>query len=121
MVTANPILGRRGGRKSIGWIAALVHRVSGLLLLLFLPLHFLVLGLALESEARFAAQIRWTHDPLVRIAEAGLVFTFAVHLLGGIRLLLIEHFGLSKGHRRIAVAAFAIALASAALFYLRAA
>ncbi|KAB2846404.1 MAG: succinate dehydrogenase, partial [Hyphomicrobiaceae bacterium] len=39
MVTANPILAVRGGRKSIGWIAALVHRVSGLLLVLFLPLH----------------------------------------------------------------------------------
>lgn len=121
MVTANPLLGLRGGRKSIGWIAALVHRVSGLLLAIFLPLHFLVLGLALQGEARLEAQIGWTHDPLVRIAEAGLVLAFTVHLLGGIRILLIEHLGLSRGHRRLAVAAFLIAIAVAVMFYLRAA
>lgn len=121
MVTANPLLGWRGSRKSIGWLAALVHRVSGLLLLLFLPFHFLVLGLALQGEARFEAQIRWTHDPLVRFAEAGLVLAFAVHLLGGLRLLLIEYFGVSAGHRRMALLAFGVAIAAAAVFYLRAA
>jgi fumarate reductase subunit D len=121
MVTANPLLGMRGGRRTVGWIAALVHRISGLLLLLFLPLHFLVLGLAIKGEARLEAQIRWTHDPLVRIAEAGLVLAFAVHLLGGIRLLLIEHFGLSRGHRSVAVAAFLVAIATGAIYYLRAA
>jgi fumarate reductase subunit D len=121
MVTANPLVSMRGGRKTIGWIAAFVHRISGLLLLLFLPMHFLVLGLALEGEARLEAQIRWTHDPLVQIAEAGLVFTFAVHLLGGMRILFIEHLGLSTGHRRLAVASLLIAAAGAAAFYLRAA
>ena len=29
------------------WLAAMVHRVSGVLLAAFLPLHFLVLGLAI--------------------------------------------------------------------------
>ena len=31
-------------------LAALVHRLSGLALALFLPVHFYVLGLALEGE-----------------------------------------------------------------------
>jgi fumarate reductase subunit D len=34
-------------RASVLWLAALVHRLSGLALALFLPLHFLTLGLAL--------------------------------------------------------------------------
>ncbi|MDE2636302.1 MAG: succinate dehydrogenase, partial [Chloroflexota bacterium] len=33
------------------WIAWLVHRLSGLALALFLPAHFLVLGLALNDPA----------------------------------------------------------------------
>ena len=39
-------------RKSVLWVAALVHRLSGLALAIFLPLHFLTLGLALNGEAR---------------------------------------------------------------------
>ena len=39
-------------RKNILWIAALVHRLSGLALAAFLPLHFLALGIAINGEAQ---------------------------------------------------------------------
>ena len=38
-------------RGSALWIAAMVHRLSGLALAIFLPLHFLSLGLAIDGEA----------------------------------------------------------------------
>jgi fumarate reductase subunit D len=67
-----------------------VHRVSGLLLTLFLPAHFWALSRAIEGEARLQSFLRWTDQPLVRLAEAGLVVLLAAHLTGGIRLLALE-------------------------------
>jgi len=71
-------------------IASLIHRVSGLGLALFLPLHFYVLGLALNDSAQLDSFLRWTDNPLVKIAEAGLVLLLSLHLFGGLRLLALE-------------------------------
>lgn len=79
-----------GHRRDLFWIAALVHRLSGVLLACFLPLHFLALALVLTDAAQFDSFIAWTERPLVQAAEAVLVFLLAVHLLGGLRILLIE-------------------------------
>ncbi len=78
-------------RQSVLWIAALVHRLSGLALAIFLPLHFLTLGLAIHGEAPLESFLRWSDQPLVKLAESGLVFLLMVHLLGGLRLLVIEN------------------------------
>ena len=87
------------------WLAAMVHRVSGLLLAVFLPLHFLALGLAIEGEARLDGFLAWTAQPLVKIAEIGLVALLAVHLLGGVRVLVIENLPWRAGQKRLAMAA----------------
>ena len=70
--------------------AFIVHRVSGLLLALFLPLHFLVLARALNGEAALDAFLIWTAQPLVKASEIAIVFLLAAHLTGGLRLLFIE-------------------------------
>jgi len=77
-------------RGAAAYWAFLVHRISGVLLTLFLPLHFLVLAQALRGEAALGAFVRWTQAPLVEASEVGLVFLLAAHLAGGLRLLLIE-------------------------------
>ena len=64
--------------------AFLVHRVSGLLLSLFLPLHFWALGQALAGEAALDGFLRWTERPLVKASEVALVFLLAAHLAVGI-------------------------------------
>jgi len=73
-----------------GFWAFLLHRVSGIALALFLPLHFVVLGLAIEGEARLDGFLRWTDRPSVLVAEALLVGLLALHLAGGLRLLALE-------------------------------
>jgi fumarate reductase subunit D len=70
--------------------AFLVHRVSGVALALFLPLHFWVLGRALRGEAALEALLRWSDQPLVKFAETALVVLLAAHLTGGLRLLMLE-------------------------------
>jgi fumarate reductase subunit D len=70
--------------------AFLVHRVSGVLLTLFLPLHFWALSQALEGEARLGSFLRWTEQPLVKVGEVLLIVMLAAHLAGGVRLLMLE-------------------------------
>jgi fumarate reductase subunit D len=101
------------------WIAALVHRISGLMLALFLPLHFLALGLAIEGEAQLDGFLRWTDRPLVKLAEAVLVLLIAVHLLGGLRVLAIENFSLRQNHRLMVALVAAAAIVLACCFLIR--
>lgn len=72
------------------WWAFLVHRVSGVALAVFLPLHFAALATALRGEAALDGFLRFADAPLVKAAEWGLVVLLALHLAGGVRLLLIE-------------------------------
>lgn len=107
-------------RSHPSWWAFWLHRVSGLLLALFLPLHFTLLAQALNGAAALDGALRLTDSALVKVAEWGLVTLLALHLTGGVRLLLIE-FGPASGLRKnwiaggigVAVAtglAFALAL-----------
>jgi fumarate reductase subunit D len=105
-----------GYRRETLWRAAMVHRISGVLLALFLPLHFLVLGLAIESEAKLDGFLKWTQQPLVKFAEIALVGLLAVHLLGGLRVLVIENLPWRDGQKRTAMAAMAAATVVAAVF-----
>ena len=90
------------------WIAALVHRLSGLALAIFLPVHFLTLGLAIQGEAPLESFLRWSDQPLVKLAESGLVFLLMVHMLGGVRVLLIENLDWHDRQKELATVAAAV-------------
>ena len=102
------------------YLAFLLHRLSGLGLALFLPFHFYVLGLALESEAALDGFLHWSEAPLVKLAEGGLVFLLAVHLFGGLRLLALENMPWRDAYKNIAALAAAAAFFVACGFLLRA-
>ncbi|NYZ13239.1 succinate dehydrogenase [Azospirillum sp. RWY-5-1] len=97
--------------------AFLVHRLSGLGLALFLPLHLLVLGLAVE-RASLDGFLSWTDRPLVKLAETGLVVLLAVHLTGGLRVLALEFLPWSDAQKTRIAIAFGVALAVGLLFLL---
>jgi fumarate reductase subunit D len=103
-------------RKNLLWLAALLHRLSGLGLAIFLPLHFLTLGLALDGEARLEGFLRWTDAPMVKLGEGALIFLLAVHALGGLRLLALENLAWHDGQRAMAATAATMAAAIAILF-----
>src|SRR5215468_12750922 len=107
-------------RRSGLWIAAMVHRLSGLALACFLPLHFLALGLAIDGEARLDGFLKWTANPTVKVAETGLVFLLAVHMLGGIRVLVIENLPWRPVQKEVVTAALIAAGLAAILFLTRA-
>ncbi len=77
------------GRTHAEYVAFLVHRISGVGLSIFLPLHFYVLGLAIEESALDGA-LAWTDNTLVKFMEIGLLGLLGVHMAGGIRILALE-------------------------------
>jgi fumarate reductase subunit D len=101
------VRGVRPHRSHPLWFAFIVHRVSGVCLALFLPLHFLVLGQAIEGAAGLDTFLSWTANPLVKLAEFGLVLMLGVHLFGGLRLLALEFLPWSPRQKTYAAAAAA--------------
>lgn len=106
-------------RRAVLWRAALVHRLSGIGLALFLPLHFLVLALALRGAATMDGFLRLTQMPLVKLAEGGLIFLLVVHFLGGLRLLALETLPWFGRQREIAIGATLMAALAALVFLVR--
>jgi len=102
------------------WFAFIVHRLSGVCLALFLPLHFYVLGLALNDATALDGFLRWSDQPLLKWVESGLVFFLAVHLFGGLRVLALEFLPWSPRQKMFAALATASSVLLACVFLLRA-
>src|SRR5262245_38362797 len=75
--------------KQPGFAAALAHRLSGLALAIFLPLHFLALATALNGADALNAFLTVTRNPLVQASELGIVVALAIHMTLGLRILAI--------------------------------
>jgi fumarate reductase subunit D len=91
-------------RHHASYWTAIVHRVSGIALAAFLPLHFWTLGNALDES--FA----WTQQPLVKLGEWLIVVALAAHLGGGLRVLALEFLPWRNWQKTLAAAAAALTL-----------
>ena len=111
---------RRASRNHAGYWAFLAHRISGLGLALFLPIHFLVLGLALNEQDMLDGFLRWTDRPDVKLMETLLIAMLAVHFAGGVRLLALEFLPWSDRQKTFISAAFGTAVLAGLLFVLNA-
>ncbi|MGC3937384.1 succinate dehydrogenase, cytochrome b556 subunit [Roseobacter sp. EG26] len=101
------------------WLAYVLHRVSGLALALFLPLHFWILSLALTRPERLDAFLNFADQPLVKLAEFGLIFLLAVHIFGGLRLMAMEWLPWSAPQKTLAAAALGVAFLISSMFFLQ--
>ncbi|MGI9354764.1 MAG: succinate dehydrogenase [Rhizobiaceae bacterium] len=110
----------QGHRNQPLWFAYALHRFSGLALAVFLPLHFMMLGQALNGPKALDASLRWTDSLFFKFAEYGLVFFLAVHMFGGLRLMALEWLPWSDRQKSLAAAAVAAAFAVATGFFLTA-
>jgi fumarate reductase subunit D len=99
-------------RNHPAWWAFAVFRLSGVALAVFLPVHFWVLGQALAGDAALDGFLRFADRALFKFGEWGMVVLLSLHLMGGVRLLLIEFrpwSGLRKNWIAAAVGAGAMA------------
>ena len=102
------------------WLAFILHRISGVALALFLPLHFWVLAMAMVDPARLDGLLHLTEAGIVKLAEFGLVFLLAVHMFGGLRLMAMEWLPWTPSQKSLAAGATAVSFLIATLFFLKA-
>ena len=108
----------RASHKQRGFIAAMLHRLSGIALAIFLPLHFLALGTALNGANALDSFLTLTRNPLVEAAEFGLVAALALHMMLGLRVLAIEFLDFREKTAAIVSVCAAAACAAGLVFVL---
>ncbi len=77
-------------RLPVGGVVSILHRVSGVVLVLALPALLMLLDLSLESEQQYQAVTALLAKPAMQAAGMVLVWFLAHHLLAGIRHLLLD-------------------------------
>jgi succinate dehydrogenase subunit D len=82
----------RASHRQRGFVAAMLHRLSGIALAIFLPLHFLALSTALNGAGALDSFLAITRQPVVAAFEWAIVVALAVHLTLGLRVLAVEFF-----------------------------
>jgi succinate dehydrogenase / fumarate reductase cytochrome b subunit len=78
--------------------SSILHRVSGALLFLCLPLVILPLfALSVSSPESFAAMKEWVANPVFKLVLLVLLWGFFHHFCAGIRYLMLDlHIGMNK-------------------------
>lgn len=86
-------------KSHLSYFAYICHRFSGLLLACFIPLHFLMLSQSLRGARGFERALGLTDFWVFKFGEWALVILLAIHLGGGVRILIME-FGAWRGLRK---------------------
>jgi succinate dehydrogenase / fumarate reductase, cytochrome b subunit len=96
---------------------SILHRVSGAILFLLLPLLLCVMASSLESPQSFAEFRKWVAHPLSKILLIGVLWAYLHHFCAGIRHLMMDmHIGLElESARASSYAVLGISLVLTAL------
>ncbi len=100
--------------------AFLVHRMSGVLLAAFIPVHLYVLSLAISDPAMLDKFLGWTSTPVMKFMETGMVIMLAAHLTGGLRLLGLEFLAWYAWQKTALAISIGVSLATGLVFLLNA-
>lgn len=88
----------RGGEGMWSWVA---HRVTGMLLFLFLFVHILDTALVRVSPELYNAVIGHYQTPLMGIGEIGLVAAVVFHAFNGVRVILMDFWSKGTKYQRV--------------------
>jgi succinate dehydrogenase / fumarate reductase, cytochrome b subunit len=96
--------------KSGQW-AFVGHRVSGVLVFLFLLLHIVDVSL-INADAELYDEVHDLYgNVLLRVFEVGLLFALLFHSLNGIRIVLVDFFpGMVRNERKLFTVVMALTL-----------
>lgn len=84
-------------RLPITGIMSILHRLSGAVMFLTLPLIIYIFDLSLTSELSYANLVEFTDSILAKLILCGLAWAFIHHLMGGVRHLINDmHVGITK-------------------------
>ena len=83
-------------------MVSFAHRISGVLLFLFLPFSVYLLDLSVQSAESFAAVKQLLDQPVMLAVQLLIIWSIAHHFFAGIRFLLIDaEIGVEKSQARI--------------------
>ncbi len=71
-------------------IVSILHRISGLLLFIALPLMLLMLQYSLNSISTYTELMTILAQPLIKLMLLGLLWSFLHHFCAGLRFLAID-------------------------------
>jgi len=71
-------------------IVSILHRISGVLMILAIPVCIWLLELAVTDQASFAQAAAVTDSLLFKLAAAIILWSLCHHLIAGIRYLLLD-------------------------------
>lgn len=71
-------------------IASILHRISGVVIFLFLPLVTYILGMSLASESSFMRVHEWLSMPCGAFLLWSFLTALTFHLLAGIRHMIMD-------------------------------
>jgi fumarate reductase subunit D len=108
----------RASHRQRGFVAAMLHRLSGIALAVFLPLHFLALSTALKGADALDSFLSLTRNPLIEFLELGIVVALAIHMTLGLRVLAVEFFDFRERTLAALSACFAVVFAVGVIFIL---
>lgn len=104
-------------------IVSILHRISGVVLFLLLPVLLMLLAGSLSDGETFAVYQAWAGHWLVKLVLWGLLWAFCHHLFAGIRFLLLDaHIGTDlknarMGARIVLISGIIVALVIGALLW----
>ena len=81
---------------TIGTFAWVLHRLTGLALVIYLFLHFWALGAAVDGAAAFNARMSLFHTGLFMFFESLIVAIVVFHTFNGLRIIAIDFIGLNS-------------------------
>lgn len=79
-----------GSKMSITAIASILHRISGFLLFLAIPLMLFLLHLSLTSPDFYAAAYSFCSTIAMKLVYLLLIWVFIYHMCSGIRFLFLD-------------------------------
>ena len=89
-------------RLPLAGIVSFAHRISGVLLFLFLPFAVYLLDLSVRSADSFETVKQMLEQPLMLVLQMLVLWSIAHHFFAGIRFLLIDaEIGVEKSQARI--------------------
>ena len=86
---------------NVGTWSWLLHRITGVILVIYLFMHVFALSSSTAGEATFNSWLSKLQTPLTHVLEIGLAAVVAFHLLNGLRITIADFFFLTKPHKSI--------------------
>jgi succinate dehydrogenase / fumarate reductase cytochrome b subunit len=85
----------------VGTWSWILHRITGLILVLYAFMHFFALSSFIGGASTFNLWLSYLQTTLTHLLEIGLVAVIAFHFLNGLRITIVDFFFLTKPHKTI--------------------